>query len=196
MPDGHGLRSRTRDKFSKGYRQNGVVPTTDILRTYKVGDYVDIKVNSAVHGGMPHKFYHGRTGVVWNITKRAVGVEVNKEVRMLKQTAPQAAGLLCPDACARQGELCSNAAAYPQTPCMHKCSGSACTAAAQIVQAVVWRATRTSSRCLKAGYTVHGSPACTAVSIQIHLQAHAPAPPEAMGPGRHAHARALHVHWQ
>lgn len=81
MPDGHGLRSRTRDKFSKGYRQNGVVPTTDILRTFKVGDYVDIKVNSAVHGGMPHKFYHGRTGVVWNITKRAVGVEVNKEVR-------------------------------------------------------------------------------------------------------------------
>ena len=29
---------------------------------------------------MPHKFYHGRTGVVWNVTKRALGVEVNKEV--------------------------------------------------------------------------------------------------------------------
>jgi large subunit ribosomal protein L21e len=29
---------------------------------------------------MPHKGYHGRTGVVWNVTKRAVGVEVNKQV--------------------------------------------------------------------------------------------------------------------
>ena len=31
---------------------------------------------------MPHKFYHGRTGVIWNVTKRAVGVEVNKQVRV------------------------------------------------------------------------------------------------------------------
>ena len=31
---------------------------------------------------MPHKVYHGRTGVIWNVTKRAVGVEVNKQVHM------------------------------------------------------------------------------------------------------------------
>ena len=30
--------------------------------------------------GMPHKVYHGRTGRVWNVTKRAIGVEVNKQV--------------------------------------------------------------------------------------------------------------------
>ncbi|ONK57318.1 uncharacterized protein A4U43_C10F18840 [Asparagus officinalis] len=29
---------------------------------------------------MPHKFYHGRTGKVWNVTKRAIGVEINKQV--------------------------------------------------------------------------------------------------------------------
>ncbi len=29
---------------------------------------------------MPHKYYHGKTGVVWNVTKRAVGVEINKQV--------------------------------------------------------------------------------------------------------------------
>jgi large subunit ribosomal protein L21e len=45
-----------------------------------VGDYVDIKVNAAVHKGMPFKFYHGRTGIVWNVTKRALGVELNKVV--------------------------------------------------------------------------------------------------------------------
>ena len=30
---------------------------------------------------MPHKGYHGRTGKIWNVTPRAVGVEVNKIVR-------------------------------------------------------------------------------------------------------------------
>ena len=42
---------------------------------------MDIKVNAAVHKGMPFKFYHGRTGIVWNVTKRALGVELNKVVR-------------------------------------------------------------------------------------------------------------------
>jgi hypothetical protein len=30
--------------------------------------------------GMPFKWYHGKTGVVWNVTKRALGVEVFKTV--------------------------------------------------------------------------------------------------------------------
>ena len=42
---------------------------------------MDIKVNAAVHKGMPFKFYHGRTGVIWNVTKRALGVELNKTAR-------------------------------------------------------------------------------------------------------------------
>jgi hypothetical protein len=29
---------------------------------------------------MPHKFYHGRTGIVYNVTARAVGVIINKIV--------------------------------------------------------------------------------------------------------------------
>merc|ERR1719203_2058397 len=29
---------------------------------------------------MPHKNYYGKTGVVWNITKRAIGVIINKQV--------------------------------------------------------------------------------------------------------------------
>ena len=37
-------------------------------------------MDASVHKGMPFKFYHGRTGVVFNITKRAVGVTVNKLV--------------------------------------------------------------------------------------------------------------------
>jgi ribosomal protein L21E len=161
MPGGQGLRHRTRDLFQRGFRQKGFIPLTTYLRTYKLGDYVDIKMNPAqqkvtkradhwpvqlasdtkqqqqqppsssgttcrwaafkasadahtlsnsrtlhillVHmvtreactcqlcscvsafvtallQGMAFKWYHGKTGVVWNVTKRAVGVEVNKTV--------------------------------------------------------------------------------------------------------------------
>ena len=45
------------------------------------GDIVEVVANSAYQKGMPHKFYHGRTGIVYNVTKRAVGVEVNKQLR-------------------------------------------------------------------------------------------------------------------
>ena len=80
MPHSFGYRARTRDLFARGYRQSGVIHLSTYLQTYKIGDYVDIKCNGAVHKGMPHKYYHGKTGVVWNITPRAVGVEVLKRV--------------------------------------------------------------------------------------------------------------------
>lgn len=49
MPAGHGLRSRTRDTFSRGFRQKGYINLTTYLRSFRLGDYVDIKVNGAVH---------------------------------------------------------------------------------------------------------------------------------------------------
>lgn len=74
-----GYRSGTRDLFSKKFRTKGGNPClTTFLRTFKVGDMVDVVANPAQQKGMPHKFYHGRTGKIWNINKRAVGVEINK----------------------------------------------------------------------------------------------------------------------
>ena len=46
----------------------------------KLGDYVDIIVDGSVHKGMPFKFYMGKTGVVRNVTRRALGVDMNKKV--------------------------------------------------------------------------------------------------------------------
>jgi len=46
----------------------------------KVGDYVDIFADPSIHKGMPYKNYHGRTGIVFNVTKSAVGIRVNKYV--------------------------------------------------------------------------------------------------------------------
>jgi len=73
MPHSYGYRARTRSKFARAFRTNGPEHLSTYLRTFKVGEYVDIKANGAIHKGMPHNYYHGKTGVVWNITPRAVG---------------------------------------------------------------------------------------------------------------------------
>ena len=81
MVQSYGLKSGTRHLFAKKFRKHGVPPVSTILTTYKVGDYVDVVADSAVRQGMPHKYYHGRTGIVWNVTPRGIGVIVNKIVR-------------------------------------------------------------------------------------------------------------------
>lgn len=75
-----GLRSGTRYAFSRSFRKKGVINLSTYLTNYKVGDIVDIRVNGAVQKGMPFKVYHGKTGVVYNVTKSAVGVIIYKKV--------------------------------------------------------------------------------------------------------------------
>lgn len=82
MGHSHGYRSGTRHSFSRPHREHGAnIGLTQYLRPIKMGDYVNIAVNGTFHKGMPHKFYHGRTGIVYNVSRRAVGVELNKQVR-------------------------------------------------------------------------------------------------------------------
>merc|ERR1711908_112650 len=69
------------DMFSRGYKKKGVEHLSTYLKTYKIGDIVDVKGCGAFQKGMPHKAYHGKTGRVFNVSKRAVGVVVNKRVR-------------------------------------------------------------------------------------------------------------------
>ncbi|KAL1915714.1 60S ribosomal protein eL21 [Calcarisporiella thermophila] len=80
MPHSFGYRARTRHMFSRDFRKHGPVKLSTYLKTYRVGDIVDIKADAAIQKGMPHKFYHGRTGVVYNVTPHAVGVIVHKRV--------------------------------------------------------------------------------------------------------------------
>jgi large subunit ribosomal protein L21e len=80
MPHSFGYRAHTRHLFQKKFGTKGRPHSTVFLRTFKRGDYVDIKVDPSVHKGMPFKYYHGRTGVVFNVNKRAIGISVNKEV--------------------------------------------------------------------------------------------------------------------
>jgi len=66
--------------FAKKFRKHGPIHLSQYLMNIKVGDYVDIFANPSIHKGMPHKYYHGRTGIVFNVTKSAVGIRVNKFV--------------------------------------------------------------------------------------------------------------------
>ncbi|KAL3453962.1 ribosomal protein L21e-domain-containing protein [Aspergillus insuetus] len=80
MGHSHGLRSGTRYAFSRNFRQKGAIHLSTYLKTYRVGDIVDVKVNGAVQKGMPYKVYNGKTGVVYNVTKSSVGVLLYKVV--------------------------------------------------------------------------------------------------------------------
>ncbi|KAG2337637.1 hypothetical protein BDR05DRAFT_919452 [Suillus weaverae] len=80
MPHSFGYRARTRDMFKRAFKDHGPVKMSTYLINYRIGDIVDIKANAAQQKGMPHKYYHGRTGIVYNVTPHAVGVIVYKVV--------------------------------------------------------------------------------------------------------------------
>ncbi|EED13766.1 60S ribosomal protein L21, putative [Talaromyces stipitatus ATCC 10500] len=80
MGHSHGLRAGTRYAFSRDFKKKGSIPLSTYLKEYRVGDIVDIKCNGAVQKGLPYKYYHGKTGVVYNVTRSAVGVIVYKRV--------------------------------------------------------------------------------------------------------------------
>ncbi|XP_076468095.1 large ribosomal subunit protein eL21-like isoform X2 [Babylonia areolata] len=80
MTNPKGYRRGTRYMFSRQFRKKGVTHLSTYMKVYKRGDIVDIKGDGAIQKGMPFKFYHGKTGRIFNVTKHAVGVVVNKRV--------------------------------------------------------------------------------------------------------------------
>merc|ERR1712125_30887 len=81
MPHKRGFKHGTRNKFTKPFNTNGSIKMHNYLTKHKIGDYVDVLVDSAIHKGLPHYFYHGRTGRIFNLNKNSAGVVVNKQVR-------------------------------------------------------------------------------------------------------------------
>ncbi|KAF2653578.1 hypothetical protein K491DRAFT_602597 [Lophiostoma macrostomum CBS 122681] len=75
-----GLRAGTRYAYSRDFKKKGYIALSTYLRQYHVGDIVDVVANGAVQKGMPYKVYHGKTGVIYNVTKSAVGVILYRQV--------------------------------------------------------------------------------------------------------------------
>ncbi|KII74005.1 60S ribosomal protein L21 [Thelohanellus kitauei] len=81
MTNSKGYRRNTRHVFSRPHKKHGVEHLSTYMYVYKRGQFVDLKGHGAFHKGMPHKYFHGKTGRIFDITKRAVGVVVNKRVK-------------------------------------------------------------------------------------------------------------------
>jgi large subunit ribosomal protein L21e len=62
--------------MSKRVRQRGLGSTNRVLINYETGQRVDVVIDSGFHKGMPHRRYHGRTGIVKGLRGRAVIVDV------------------------------------------------------------------------------------------------------------------------
>ncbi|MFW9953752.1 MAG: 50S ribosomal protein L21e [Candidatus Thorarchaeota archaeon] len=73
----HGFRARTRALMSKRVRERGITPLSTVLVDYQEGDRVNVVINPSVHRGMPHKRYHGRTGVVRAKRGRAYVIDIS-----------------------------------------------------------------------------------------------------------------------
>ncbi len=77
----NGFRRNTRKLISKDFKEHGKPGLSKIIQEYKVGDYVDCKIDASIVKGMPHKYFHGFTGVVYNCNPRSIGVVFNRIVR-------------------------------------------------------------------------------------------------------------------
>lgn len=81
----HGYRVGSRKLMTKKIRQRGMPSPSKILHQYNEGERVDIIIDSAIHGGQPHRRYHGRVGVIKTRRGRAYEVEttLGKKTKLL-----------------------------------------------------------------------------------------------------------------
>ena len=71
-----GLRRKTRNILGKTPRTTGMSPITHEFRNFEVGEKVNVVIDPAVHHGMPHMRFQGKTGVVSGKQGRAYVVEL------------------------------------------------------------------------------------------------------------------------
>jgi large subunit ribosomal protein L21e len=78
MKKSKGFRAGARRLLTKEPRARGKMKLSKLLYEYQPGTQVVIKIDSAVHKGMPHKRYHGRVGTVLNKRGRSYMVTVSQ----------------------------------------------------------------------------------------------------------------------
>jgi len=71
-----GTRTGTRKLISRKPRERGLSPITHSLQRFDVGDSVNIVIDPSIHRGMPHKRFHGLTGIVHAVQGEAYAVRV------------------------------------------------------------------------------------------------------------------------
>jgi large subunit ribosomal protein L21e len=75
-----GKRSNSKHIHSKPFRKKGNSNVSTYMQNFKIGEYVDIVINSSEQRGMPYKFYQGKTGKIFKISENTIGVLIHKIV--------------------------------------------------------------------------------------------------------------------
>jgi large subunit ribosomal protein L21e len=73
-----GYRRKTRSLLRRRVRERGKTGLSKMLREYKSGDRVVVKLDPSIHKGMPHRRFHGRVGVIENKRGQAYVVNVTQ----------------------------------------------------------------------------------------------------------------------
>ncbi len=79
-----GQRNKTRKKLKKHSRDKETV--TSHLKEFEVGEKVNIKIDSAIHRGIPDPKYHGMSGEVIGKRGKSFIVEVKDQKKKKKLT--------------------------------------------------------------------------------------------------------------
>jgi large subunit ribosomal protein L21e len=69
-----GKRSKTRSLLRRNVRAKTTV--NEIIKPIKVGDTVQVNINSSKHEGLPHKRMYGKTGNVINFQGKSPVIEI------------------------------------------------------------------------------------------------------------------------
>ena len=72
MPKSHGYRRRTRSLLRSSEKRG----LTSLLREYELNDRVVIKIDPSQVKGMPHRRFNGLVGVVKEVDRRVVTLDV------------------------------------------------------------------------------------------------------------------------
>ncbi len=64
MKRSKGIRQASRSRLRKNVRDKGMPSISRMLKTFKEGENVAIKIEPAIHKGMPYHKFQGRTGKI------------------------------------------------------------------------------------------------------------------------------------
>ena len=78
MRGSKGYRSGTRKLLKKEHRERGKIKLSKLLREYKPGNRVVVRIDPSVQKGMPHRRFHGRVGTVTEKRGRSYVVIVSQ----------------------------------------------------------------------------------------------------------------------
>jgi large subunit ribosomal protein L21e len=76
MGKSQGLRRKSRAVLTKKVRERGKLPLSRLLTTYDEGEKVIIKIDPAIHKGMPHKRFQGQVATVMGKRGRAYVLQI------------------------------------------------------------------------------------------------------------------------